>query len=57
MRFLIDECLTTALISVANLRGHDAQQLAVVGEPINQVLEVELVGADVEFNLYGLHAT
>jgi predicted nuclease of predicted toxin-antitoxin system len=125
MRFLIDECLTTALISVANLRGHDAQhvvligkagwgdwnvtrhaisgdfivvtnnatdfrklyaaqplhaglvillpnarrevqkklfndalaELAIIGEPINQVLEVGLDGQEVTFNLSDLYAS
>ena len=32
MRFLIDECLTTALIPVANQRGHDAQHIALIGK-------------------------
>jgi predicted nuclease of predicted toxin-antitoxin system len=32
MRFLIDECLTTALIPVANQRGHDAQHVALIGK-------------------------
>jgi predicted nuclease of predicted toxin-antitoxin system len=32
MRFLIDECLTTALIPVANQRGHDAQHVVLIGK-------------------------
>ncbi len=32
MRFLIDECLTTDLISIANAAGHDAQHVARVGK-------------------------
>jgi len=32
MRFLIDECLTTALIPVANQRGHDAQHIVLIGK-------------------------
>lgn len=32
MRFLIDECLTTDLISIASAAGHDAQHLAWMGK-------------------------
>ena len=32
MRFLIDECLTTDLIPIANAIGHEAQHFASVGK-------------------------
>lgn len=32
MRFLIDECLTTDLTSIANAAGHEAQHLARIGK-------------------------
>jgi predicted nuclease of predicted toxin-antitoxin system len=125
MRFLIDECLSVDLVSVASQAGHDAQhvarvgkagwkdwnvvrhatdgdfvlvtnnasdfrrlyaaqplhpglviilpsvnrlmqqrlflgalaELATLGEPINRVLEVDIDGDDVTFNLYDLPAS
>ena len=32
MRFLIDECLTTDLIAIANQAGHEAQHVARIGK-------------------------
>jgi predicted nuclease of predicted toxin-antitoxin system len=32
MRFLIDECLSVDLVSVANRAGHEAQHIAHIGE-------------------------
>jgi predicted nuclease of predicted toxin-antitoxin system len=57
VRFLGDECLSVQLVDIAASAGHEAHhvaQLALYGEPVNQVLEVGIDGEDVVFEFFKL---
>jgi hypothetical protein len=56
VRFLIDECLTVDLVSVAGQADHDAQHVAHIGKAgwKDWNVEVDLDGNNVTLSLYDL---
>jgi hypothetical protein len=57
VRFLVDECLSVANVTAdlqKRLFSRAVVKLTEYGEPINHVLEVNIDGEDVIFELYEL---